>query len=105
MILMAEAKPNMRCEGLFFRGRSQYTIFLHSQPENVNFRLAQRPEIWHFLALVQKMDFYREWSEISTRQKYVRNPKFSCLQYYWMGKGVRATKRPPKTGKSNNIMS
>ena len=36
ILLMAEAKPrqlNMRSEGLFFLGRGQYTIFLHSRPE------------------------------------------------------------------------
>ena len=52
MLLMAEAKPrqsNMRSEGLFFRRRGQYTIFLHSRSERANFRLAERPESWHFL--------------------------------------------------------
>ena len=60
MILMAEAKPrqsNMRSEGFFIRGRGQYTIFLYSRPERAKFRLAPRPESWHFLAAVQKKIF------------------------------------------------
>ena len=40
MILIAEAKPrqsNMWSEGLFFRGRGQYTIFLHALGESNTF--------------------------------------------------------------------
>ena len=39
----------MQSEGFFFRGRGQYTIFLHSRPERANFHLK-----WHFLAVAQK---------------------------------------------------
>ena len=43
---MVEAKPrqsNMRSEGLFFRGRDQYTIFLHSRSESqLSFSAAAR---------------------------------------------------------------
>ena len=50
-----EAVKHMRSnEGLFFRGRGQYTIFLHSLPENANSRSTPGTESWHFLATVQK---------------------------------------------------
>ena len=47
-------QSNMRSEGFFFHGRGQYTIFLYSRPERAKFRLAPRPESWHFLSAVQK---------------------------------------------------
>ena len=47
-------QSNMRSEEFL----ASIIFFLHSWPENSNFRLAPRPESWHFLAVVQTIFFF-----------------------------------------------
>ena len=67
-----------------FRVRGQYTIFLHSLPENGNFRLAH--ESFHLLAVVRNNNFLwgftQQKSFFSLKIWTVRKKIFFILEVY-----------------------